>query len=202
MITAGIEGFLMGLFLSVFIGPVFFLLIETSIKKGIKEAFIMDAGVILSDIMWILLLGWGLGNYLESYLHSPYSMQFAGLVFVLFGLIGLLSKKRNKQASLDKKRNLFIQGFFLNTVNPSVALFWLATLSFALKQFHQETNSLIIFFSALFITVIFFDALKFYSAFKLGRFLTQKRQAYLSKVTSFILIAFGLYMVISQLPMF
>lgn len=199
MIAAGIEGFLMGLFLSVFIGPVFFLLIETSIKKGVKDAFIMDAGVILSDIIWILLLAWGLGNYLEFYLHSPYSMLFAGVVFVLFGLMGLLTKKRNKKARLDKKRNLFVQGFLLNTVNPSVALFWLATLSFALKQFHQETDSLIVFFVVLFITVIFFDALKFYSAQKLGRFLTEKKQAYLSKITSYILIAFGLYMVISNL---
>lgn len=202
MIAAGIEGFLMGLFLSVFIGPVFFLLIDTSIKKGVKEAFVMDAGVILSDIFLILLLGWGIGNYLESYLHSPYSMPFAGAVFILFGLIGLLAKKRPEKASVDKKRSLFIQGFLLNTVNPSVALFWLATLSFALKQFHQEMNSLIIFFSTLFITVIFFDALKFYSAHKLGRFLTKKRQSYLSKITSYILISFGLYMVLSNLSIF
>ena len=55
MTSAVLEGVLMGLFLSVFVGPVFFLLIETSINKGIREAFIMDAGVILSDIAWIIL---------------------------------------------------------------------------------------------------------------------------------------------------
>ena len=200
MIAAGLEGVLMGLFLSVFIGPVFFLLIDTSIKRGVKEAFIMDAGVILSDILWILLLAWGMGNYLDSYLHSPYSMQFAGVVFMLFGIIGILVKKRPKKAAVNKNRNLFVQGFLLNSINPSVALFWLATLSFSLKQFHQEVNSMIIFFSVMFITVLVFDALKFYSAHKLGRYLTEKRQSYISKITSYILIAFGLYMVLSNLP--
>ena len=159
----------------------------------------MDLGVIISDIFWILLLAWGIGNYLDSYLHSPYSMQFAGAVFILFGLVGLFAKKRPEKAAVNKKRNLFIQGFLLNTVNPSVALFWLATLSFALKQFHQEMNVLIIFFSALFITVISMDGLKFYSAHKLGHFLTKKRQSYLSKITSYLLIAFGLYMILSNL---
>ena len=94
MISAIAEGLIMGLFLSVFIGPVFFLLIETSIKKGVKEAFVMDAGVLLSDVLWILFLWWGIDRFLGFFLNSPYSMIFAGGIFILFGIAGLVNRKK------------------------------------------------------------------------------------------------------------
>ena len=47
------NGFIMGLGLSFSFGPVFFMLIQTSIDKGWKESLIFDAGVLLSDFIII-----------------------------------------------------------------------------------------------------------------------------------------------------
>ena len=199
MLSALAEGIIMGLFLSVFIGPVFFLLIETSIKKGVKEAFIMDAGVLLSDLLWVLVLAWGMDKFLGFFLKSDYSMIFAGVIFILFGLGALISRKRKKSTLvISKKRGLFLQGFVLNSINPSVAIFWLATIGFAMNQFEQKQNEIVVFFVSIFITVILIDIVKFSMANKMGRLLNDKRQAMMSVFTSVALILFGIYMILSN----
>ena len=43
-------------FLSLFIGPAFFVLIETSIKKGFKSAVFLDVGILISDAVCIYWL--------------------------------------------------------------------------------------------------------------------------------------------------
>ena len=193
------EGVLMGLFLSVFIGPVFFLLIDTSIKKGVAKAFIMDAGVLLSDILWILLLYWGIDKYLGTFLESPKAMLFAGAIFILFGLSSLINlRKKRIRVKEKRKGKLFLEGFLLNSVNPSVALFWLATIGYSLKEFEQDKTQLLIFFSTIFISIILIDVFKFVMASKLSRFLNEKRQHQFSLLTSFILLLFGLYMMLSN----
>lgn len=49
------RAFSIGLILSVMPGPVFFVLIENSITKGIRSALALDLGVLISDIVYILL---------------------------------------------------------------------------------------------------------------------------------------------------
>ena len=44
-----------GILLAFTIGPVFFVLLETSITKGFRAALIFDVGVVLGDIVFILI---------------------------------------------------------------------------------------------------------------------------------------------------
>ena len=50
-----LKGIVTGLILSIMLGPAFFLLLETSIRKGIKAALAFDAGVLISDIIYIII---------------------------------------------------------------------------------------------------------------------------------------------------
>ena len=71
------NAFLVGVFMAFMIGPVFFMLIKTSILKGARAAIIFDIGVILADVVFILfayygsqwgpqgiIIGWGFGGAL------------------------------------------------------------------------------------------------------------------------------------------
>jgi threonine/homoserine/homoserine lactone efflux protein len=198
MISAILEGLLMGLFLSVFIGPVFFLLIETSIKTGVRDAFVMDAGVILSDLLWIILLYWGVDKYLSPFLYNPIAMMVAGAVFIIFGIGNIISLKKINPKAIKRKSKLFRQGFVLNSVNPSVALFWLATVTFVVKEFNNESEQIVAFFASGFIAVLIFDSFKFIAAKKLRQYLNDKRQHILSIAVSITLMVFGLYMILSN----
>jgi threonine/homoserine/homoserine lactone efflux protein len=53
MINDILAGLPWGIFLSFMIGPVFFILIETSITKGFRAALTFDLGVVLGDIFFI-----------------------------------------------------------------------------------------------------------------------------------------------------
>ena len=45
----------LGFFLSFMIGPVFFVLLETSALKGFRAAIVFDLGVILADILFLFV---------------------------------------------------------------------------------------------------------------------------------------------------
>ena len=49
------DAILIGFFLAFMVGPVFFMLIQTSILKGFRAAFIFDLGVVLGDAVFILM---------------------------------------------------------------------------------------------------------------------------------------------------
>ena len=44
-----LKGIVTGFILSIMVGPVFFVLLETSIKKGVRAALAFDLGVLLND---------------------------------------------------------------------------------------------------------------------------------------------------------
>ena len=200
MISAIFEGLLFGFILSINIGPVFFLLVETSIKKGVRDAFIMNTGVIISDLLWIILLYFGIETYLESFFDSTSSKVIGGVMFILFGVGGLFYiKKGHKVMSVGKNRRiLFTKGFLLNLVNPSVALFWLATIAFAIKSLDNDKHKLIVFFVSVFSIIIVIDTIKFFMARKLRLYLNERRQKKLRKITNQIMILFGLYLIVSH----
>ena len=52
--TIILNGILFGMLLSILIGPVFFVLLETSIKKGARHAIFIDIGVLLSDVLYLI----------------------------------------------------------------------------------------------------------------------------------------------------
>jgi len=198
MISIIFEGLLFGFFLSIYLGPVFLLLVETSIKSGVKDAFLMNAGVITSDLLWVFLLYFGIESYLGSFLYSPSSKVLAGSIFIMFGFGGLLfTKKESKIRTVRRKRRmLFTKGFLLNLINPSVALFWLATIAYAIRFLKNDKNHLILFFVSIFCTVLVVDAFKFFMARKLKVFLNKQRQIRLSKITNLIMIIFGTYLIL------
>ncbi|MEZ4889043.1 MAG: LysE family transporter [Crocinitomicaceae bacterium] len=55
MIDLILKGIVTGFVLTVMIGPVFFVLLETSIKKGVRAGLALDFGVFLSDVIYVLI---------------------------------------------------------------------------------------------------------------------------------------------------
>lgn len=101
----------LGVALSFMIGPVFFVLLETSVLKGVKEAIIFDVGVILSDVFFIILAYFGSHQILEKIKDEPSLFVFGGLILAVYGLISLLKKKEQiivEDVNLKVVRKIFI----------------------------------------------------------------------------------------------
>ena len=90
-------GFLTGLWLSMSFGPVFFMLISTSIKKGIKEALLFDAGVFLSDIFYIIIAFFGASIVLNNETYKDLIAFIGGGILIIFGIVPFFYLKKENE---------------------------------------------------------------------------------------------------------
>ena len=81
------EAVLIGFFLSFMIGPVFFMLIQTSITKGARAAITFDLGVVLGDIAFILIAYYGSKSLLERIKDDPRLFFIGGIILLVYGII-------------------------------------------------------------------------------------------------------------------
>lgn len=129
------DAFLVGVFMAFMIGPVFFMLIKTSILKGARAAIAFDVGVILGDISFMLIAYFGSRSLLEKIKDDPRLFLVGGLVLIVYGLITYLDKSIKKEVDeeieVPKGNNyykLILNGFLLNFINVGVLAFWLGLL--------------------------------------------------------------------------
>ncbi len=124
-----------GIILAFTIGPVFFVLLETSATKGFTSAIIFDLGVILADIVFILVIFKSTDTLLDKIKDDPKLLVFGGALLVVYGLISFIKTsksfrsivKEHYKIKLPKKDygKLFVKGFLLNFINIGVLLGWL-----------------------------------------------------------------------------
>jgi threonine/homoserine/homoserine lactone efflux protein len=205
MFGSMIQGLTLGLVLALMAGPVFFLIVNTSIKKGFKPAAYMAAGVVLSDLFFIVLILAGtsrMGN-MDTY-NYPAGLT-GGVLLIVFGLISIFRKPENPSSVKlpDDSRTLLIdtgKGFMMNTLNPFVLIFWIGVIG-AMQTGETSWQDNLAFFSAVLVTVFSTDLLKAYLASHLKRILNQKTLTVLNRIAGTGLILFGFQLLYKVLIM-
>lgn len=194
----------LGFFLSFMIGPVFFVLLETSVVKGFKAAIIFDLGVVLADIIFILIAYFSSYRLIQSIKDDPALFVFGGLVMLTYGIISFVKNRKESKKELDQedpkelaKNNyvtLFVKGFFLNFINIGVLGFWLAILITIGPQLELKASRMITFFSTLIITYFVTDIFKILLAKQLRNKLNPKNILIIKKFISIVLIISGVFL--------
>lgn len=192
-----VKGILTGLFLSLFIGATFFMLIETSMTRGFRAALWFDAGVLICDAVIISAVYFFTTWINETLVHNAYFNVAGGLVFMGFGVNYILSRQRNDSPMYAKSRNirLFMNGFFINLLNPSVVIFWLGTMAISLSQFKLNGHEIFLFYGSALGVVGIIDLLKAYFAYKLSCFLNPKILRLVYICSGSLMIGLGLYLI-------
>ena len=108
-----------GFFHSSMIGPVFFMLIRSSIVKGARAAIAFNLGVILGAVTFIVIAYFGSRHLLESIKDDPRLFFIGGLILIVYGAITYLDKSEKKEIEeaikLPVNNNYFkliFKGFF------------------------------------------------------------------------------------------
>lgn len=194
----------LGFFLSFMIGPVFFVLLETSVVKGFKAAIIFDLGVVLADIIFILIAYFSSYRLIESIKDDPALFIFGGLVMLTYGIISFVKNRKESKKGIDEEEakgleknnyfSLFIKGFFLNFINIGVLGFWLAILITIGPQLELKASRMITFFSTLIATYFITDIFKILLAKQLRNKLNPKNILIIKKFISIILIISGIFL--------
>ena len=201
MINDILTGIPWGIFLSFMIGPVFFILIETSITKGFRAALTFDLGVVLGDIFFIGVAYLGSYRLIASLKDKPALFIFGGILMVAYGIISFIKLKKQAKIQYDAiddeiiKKNygsLFIKGFFLNIINIGVLGFWLAIIISVGPKLEMQTSRMMIFFTSVIVSYLLIDCIKMVLAKQLKSKLTPTNIFKIKKGISIVLIVFGL----------
>jgi threonine/homoserine/homoserine lactone efflux protein len=192
----------LGIFLSFLIGPVFFVLLETSAVKGFRAALVFDLGVVFADIVFILIAYFSSYKLIEGLKNDPAIFIFGGILMLTYGIMSFIKLKKLKNEVSEEEieivfqkkdyRALFIKGFLLNFINVGVLLFWFLILITVGPKLELETSRMITFFGTLIITYLIVDMGKILLAKQLKHKMTPKNTLTIKKVISILLIVFGI----------
>ncbi|WP_341900137.1 LysE family transporter [Fluviicola taffensis] len=210
MLDILLKGILTGFILSIMIGPVFFLLLETSIRKGIRAAIAFDIGVFVSDLIYIIiaLIFYSEVSKITSGEYGHIISIVGGFILVIFGLVTLLKKPKEDKKEAEKQLNnqtkdlilLGLKGFLLNFANPGVIFYWITVIALGADG-KKSANTAIdesTYWYILIIMVTFFsvDLLKIMGAKKLRPFITENVLVGLNRLIGLIIIGTGILLVI------
>jgi len=196
MTDALVKGIILGLLLSIAVGPILFTIIKQSINNGIKGGLAFIAGVSLSDVSLAIA-----SNFFTELFNTiierkelvgivgSFFLITVGIYFLFFKKVAL--NEEGKQLMKFRKRDyakLAITGFFMNILNPLIIGFWLTTsTSFADHTLRQR----FFIFSIALALVLFSDIMKVLLANKIRKRLTLKNILLLNRLNGIILIGFG-----------
>lgn len=201
MLEAIVSGLTLGFVLSLLVGPVFFLLIDTSIKKGFKRAIWLAVGVLMSDAFYIAI------TYFSSTatgVMNNYQWEIGwggGILLIVFGVVTILKKPHIKSSDLDLTVNggslwkEVLKGFLMNFLNPFVFIFWLGVSGSVSSGKSFTYMHTVIFFIAVLSTVFLTDVLKAWTASKLRTFLKPNLLVWVNRVSGTGLFLFGMRMI-------
>lgn len=199
------EGIGLGLVLAALLGPVFFALIQTSLKQGMAKAIFMAIGISLSDAAYILLTYTSIAQFSENPDFIKIMGLGGGMLLVITGIYTLIKKPSKatdalpdlKLTTKDRLR-FFLKGFTLNFINPAVFIFWVGSVGVVSLQLDYKNTDVAVFFLCTVLTVFFTDLVKIYVANYLSKIVNDKVLAWLNKISAVLMIAFGLKLIIDR----
>lgn len=203
-----LKGIVTGLILSFMVGPVFFVLLETSIRRGVKAAIAFDLGVLLNDVVYILIayVFYNQVSELSQGHDNSILRLIGGGLFLIYGVMNFFKKVKQTHVSglytdSHKAKDyalLVLKGFVLNLANPLVIFYWFSVMTLGAKDAagEGETGSMVMFLTSILITFFSIDLLKIFGAKKLRPLVTHKVLVGLNRLIGIVFFVFGTVLVI------
>ena len=193
-----------GIILAFTIGPVFFVLLETSATKGFKSALIFDCGVILADILFIIVAFFSTNKLLDKIKDDPNFLIFGGVLLVAYGLISFIKTSKSFRSivreyhKVEIKKGygkLFLKGFLLNLINIGVLLGWVAFIVLA-NTLTESENGVVAFLFTILLVYFLVDLIKIVVAKKLKNKLTPRLIFKTKKLIALVILGFGVLLLV------
>lgn len=178
-----------------FVGPVLFYLIKSTVESGQKAGFMVALGIITGDILYVFIVMNGLSEYLNSTVAQQYLAILGGLILMILGIKNMLSRLQVEWSTLHKNApNLmqyFVQGFLVNFVNPFVIAVWIGFYMVCETRLSTTLHSSLALITCL-VFILATDLCKVIAAVHLKQFLNQKRLQLTAKLFGTIMLLFGI----------
>ena len=198
MFGAILNGILMGLLLSTFCGPIFFMIINLGITSTLRSVFYLAFGVFLSDFIIIFLLLYVALDAVSELKNLDVLYYFGGAILIYFGIRNLFTNPVIMEQVEVSQKNLnkfFIKGFMINCLNPTILFFWFGAMMLAFSTYHNDKTLVLTQFISGLCVSLSTDCLKGFSAFRLKKYVKPSFLKILNKISGLIIIGFGLKLI-------
>lgn len=193
----------MGIALGFAAGPIFFVVIETSITQGKAKAFLLDIGAVVADIAFISIAFFGSQSLLDTLRDNLWVALLSGLAIVAFGLFYILKSRQSSQFqktyTLKRKRYFFLKGFLLNFFNIGVLFYWVATTVAFGSIVNHDQNKMLVFYGVVLGSYLLIDLFKIYFANKFKERLKGHTIQFVEKIMGFVLVLFGAFIALRNI---
>jgi len=196
-----------GIILAFTIGPVFFVLLETSATKGFRSALIFDLGVILADIIFIVIAFYSTNTLRGKIGNDPSFLIFGGALLMVYGVISFIKTSKSFRSIVKEYHKveiqkdygkLFIKGFLLNFINIGVLLGWLGFIVLGDSLTTSEHGD-IVFIVSMLASYFLADLVKIIIAKRLKAKLTPRLIFKTKKVIAVVILGFGILLFVQGL---
>ena len=199
-----IAGIPFGIILSFTIGPVFFVLLETSATKGFKSALVFDTGVIIADILFIVVAFYSTENLIDKVKGDSNFLVLGGVLLTIYGVISFIKASKSFKSIVREYQEvhiqreygkLFIKGFLLNFINIGVLIGWLGFIVLA-NSLTTTENGVMLFIAGMLGSYFVADLVKMALAKSLKSKLTPERIFKTKKIIALVILGFGILLLV------
>ena len=189
------KGFLLGLSFIVFIGPVLFTLLKSTLQYGLKSGFAVALGIFMSDVLAVLLCAFGAAAFFKDFDNQFYIAIIGGIILLALGFKYIFKPNLQIANKLKLKKrhyfNFFAKGFFINFINPFVFLVWIGVIGFA-SGVYGWGSSLLMYLIGTLLAILLTDTLKVLFAHRLKKLLQPQMLRPIYQAIGVLLVLFGL----------
>ncbi len=191
-----------GFFTAFIMGPVFWVLLETSITKGFKAAVAFDLGVMFADVCFIGVCYLGSFQLLEDEQNKQGLFVLGGTILLLYGLFSWINRAKKSKDQPDiqeSKENYFglaAKGFAINILNVGVFIFWGGVTIVSSPASGKSFTSFVLFFSIVLLSYFITDLLKISVANRFKTLLSGRGIVIVNSIISLILVVSGVVLIL------
>ncbi|MBP1999883.1 threonine/homoserine/homoserine lactone efflux protein [Paenibacillus shirakamiensis] len=189
---------ILGLSLSIPVGPINAAQIDRGARYGFKHAWLVGFGGMIADILYMLLIYFGVAHFLDTPFMKTFLWLFGAFVLIYTGIDTL--RNLNKANISDTRSSVssfgsFKSGFLLSIMNPLSILFWLGIYGSVLAQSLQEQGTTQILWNTLgiFTGIVLWDLIMSVVASSFHRYANVAVLRYISVFAGLSMIGFGFY---------
>ncbi|MYL21062.1 amino acid transporter [Halobacillus litoralis] len=190
---------LLGLSLSAPVGPINAAQLDKGIRYGFFHAWLVGVGAMAADGLFMLLIYFGLADYIQIPLIKTFLWSFGAFVLIYTGVESIAGagnvETQRSDSSKGSKGKSFRTGFFMALSNPLNILFWIGIYGSILAEISSqyEQAQLLLYSGGIFIGIMIWDITMAGAASGARKWLTGRLLYSISILSGIILIGFGLY---------
>ncbi|WP_422486597.1 LysE family transporter [Gudongella sp. DL1XJH-153] len=198
------SGFRFGMILQLAIGPIFLLILQTSITQGFSYAMLGVLGVTLVDAVFVLAAILGLGAIINRSASAKRLLGYLGpLVLIIFGLSTLMgsfgiSFMPSFSLSAEGTSNIFMKTVILTVSSPLTIVFWAGVFSAKISEDKLSKRSLYLFGLGAVLSTLIFTTLVALVGDAVSAVVSINLQRILNAIVGIFLIGFALKTFLKQ----